>query len=127
MATQLGYHCEVRPWFDCFPAGTPDIEWLPVVGAKRWIVLTKDANIRRRAIEIEAYLNARVRAFVLTASDLRREEQAALLIQVLPKIGRICHRSGPFIYNITRSGQLFEISNRALRRRLKRARGRPSR
>lgn len=81
------------------------------------MLLTKDKDIRRRPLEIEAILNARVRAFVLTATELRREEQAEIFLKAMPKIHRICRRAGPFIYNITRMGYFAEISKRVLNRR----------
>lgn len=107
---------DVRPWYEHF-AGQPDIDWLPAVGERRWVLLTKDKDIRRRPLEIEAILNARVRAFVLTATELRREEQAQIFLKAMSKIQRICRRPGPFIYNITRMGYFAEISKRVLRKR----------
>ena len=112
---------EIRPWYEHF-AGREDIEWLPAIGARDWVLLTKDKDIRRRPLEIEAILNSHVRAFVLTATQLRRDEQAEILLKAMPKIRRICQRPGPFIYNITRMGYFAEISNRALRRRARQRR-----
>lgn len=107
---------DIRPWYEHF-AGEEDVEWLPAIGARDWVLLTKDKDIRRRPLEIDAILNSHVRAFVLTATELRREEQAEIFLKAMPKILRICRRLGPFIYNITRMGYFAEISNRALRRR----------
>jgi hypothetical protein len=107
---------DIRPWYEHF-AGKDDVEWLPAIGERGWILLTKDKDIRRRPLEIEAILNAGVRAFVLTATELRREEQSEILLKAMPKIQRICRRPGPFIYNITRMGYFSEISNRVLRGR----------
>jgi len=107
---------DIRPWYDHF-AGNDDVEWLPPIGERGWVLLTKDKDIRRRPLEVEAILNARVRAFVLTATHLRREEQAAIFLKAMPKIYRICRRPGPFIYNVTLMGSLNEISKRVLRRR----------
>jgi hypothetical protein len=110
---------DIRPWYDHF-AGKEDVEWLPAIGERGWVLLTKDKDIRRRPLEIEAILNARVRAFVLTATELRREEQAEIFLQAMPKIHRVCRRSGPFIFNITRMGYLNEVSKRVLHRRARR-------
>jgi len=62
-------------------------------------------------------LNAGIRAFVITAGGMRAEEQIELLLRAMPKIYRICHQRGPFIFTITRSGTVSRISNRTLRRR----------
>lgn len=48
---------DVRPYYEYF-AGLPDVEWLPQVGAQHWILLTKDKNIRRRQLEVDAILNS---------------------------------------------------------------------
>lgn len=63
---------DVRSWYDHFKS-VPDVEWLPTIGARGWVRLTKDKDIRRRPIEIQAILNCRVRAFVLAATELERE------------------------------------------------------
>ncbi|MPZ19409.1 MAG: hypothetical protein GEV06_16055 [Luteitalea sp.] len=117
---RAGY--DIRPWYEYF-AGQEDVEWLPAIGKRGWVLLTKDKDIRRRPLEIEAIINARLRAFVLTATELRREEQATILLKAMPKIHRICRRTGPFIYNITRLGYFAEIPKRLLRRRTRRLSG----
>ena len=88
-----------------FPAGTRDADWLPIVGKRGWIVLTKDRHIRRRELELQALVNARVRAFVLTAADLTGPEQAAVFVRALPKMLRICQASkGPLIGAVGNKG-----------------------
>jgi PIN domain-containing protein len=108
---------EIRPWHEHFP-GWADIDFLPRIAAEGWILLTKDKNIRRRPIEVETILNSEVRAFVLTASNLRSDEMAALLIRARRKIERICQQRGPFIFNITSMGNVAQVPKRAFRRRV---------
>jgi hypothetical protein len=96
--------------------GVPDVDWLPRIGERRWVLLTKDKHIRRNQLEVDAILNAGVRAFVLTAANLHRNDMAALFCRAMPKIYRICHQRGPFIYNITAGGRISQLSNRKLRR-----------
>ena len=103
-----------------FPPGTRDIDWLPVVGQRGWIVLTKDRHIRRRELEIQALVSARARAFVLTAADLTGPQQAAVFIRALPKILRICHASkGPLVGAVGGRGgvALLRLPRRRSRRR----------
>src|SRR5205814_7319834 len=104
-------------------AGQLDVAWLPAVGRHGWILLTKDKNIRRRQLEVDAILNSGVRAFVVTAAGLTGDDTAALLVRAMRKVYRICHQRGPFIYNITATGLVTQISNRTLRRR---AQGKPA-
>ena len=98
-----GAHVEVH--HEHFPPGVQDADWLPVVGDRRWIILTKDRHIRRRELEINAIINARVRAFVLTAADLTGPEQAAAFVRALKKMNRIAASSlGPLIGRVSESG-----------------------
>ena len=36
---------------DHFPVGALDVEWLPIVGERGWLILTKDGAIGRRLLE----------------------------------------------------------------------------
>jgi predicted nuclease of predicted toxin-antitoxin system len=102
--------------FDEF-AGQPDVEFLPVIGARQWVLLTKDKDVRRNQLEVQAILNAGVRAFVITAANLTREQLAHLVLGTMPRIIRICRQTGPFVYNITASGAVSDVPRRVLRRR----------
>ena len=98
-----GAHVEVH--HEHFQPGAADAEWLPFVGERKWILLTKDRHIRRRELEIQAIVNARVRAFVLTAADLTGSEQAVVFVRALPKINRMTAASrGPLIGSIGPGG-----------------------
>jgi site-specific recombinase XerC len=77
----------------------------------------KDKNIRRNQLEVEAILNAGVRAFVVTATNLNHQQIADLVSTAIPKIARISQQKGPFVYNITSTGIVSQISRRTLRRR----------
>lgn len=85
--------------------GTHDVDWLPFIGQKRWILITKDEKIRKRSIELQALGAARVKAFVLTAAgDLRGIDQGAIVAKAIRAIVRLAKRRPPFIANITASG-----------------------
>jgi hypothetical protein len=81
-----GAHVEVH--HEHFASGARDAEWLPLIGERRWIVLTKDRHIRRRELEIQAIVNARVRAFVLTAAEVTGPEQATAFVRAMRKMNR---------------------------------------
>ena len=100
---QAGERVEVHD--EHFPVDARDEDWLSVVGERRWVVFTKDAKIRYRALERNALIRAGVRAFVLTTADLRGEEMGQIFIKALPTIKRfIAKHSPPFIAKVTRSG-----------------------
>ena len=101
MLAQAGFTAHVQGPAT-FGTGTPDADWLPIVGARRWVLITKDKNIRRREIELRALHQAQVRAFVLTAHGLTGEEQARVLREALPAMLRLLRRRAAyFIARIT--------------------------
>jgi hypothetical protein len=84
-----------------------DVEWLPVVAARGWAVLTKDKRIRRRAIEHDALIAAGVGAFVLAAGGMGGDAIAEAFGRALPKMVRLWQtRSRPFIATVTAQGTL---------------------
>ena len=92
-----------------FGTGTADADWLPEVGARGWVLITKDKNIRKREIELRALHQSRVRAFVLTAHRLNGEEQARVLKEALPAMLRLLRRrAAHFIARVT-AGSNVEI------------------
>src|SRR4051794_37837765 len=65
---------------DHFAIDAPDEIWLPDVGARGWVVLSKDDRIRRNPVERAALRAAGVAAFFLGRSDLRGEQMAAAFV-----------------------------------------------
>jgi hypothetical protein len=95
---------------DHFPSDAKDRDWLPEVGARRWIVLTKDRRIRYRGPEREALLTARVATFVLTVGNLTGDEMAEAFRKALPAMRRFATRyAPPFIARVTRSGAVLML------------------
>jgi len=72
-----------------FAPGTEDSVWLPFVGQKGWILLTKDKRIRFNDLEKQAVIANRVREFYFTSGNVNGEEMAALLVVALPEIVHI--------------------------------------
>ena len=100
--TAAGALVELHP--DHFADDISDEGWLPVVGAKRWVVLTNDKRIRHRRIECQALLAAGIRAFVLTAGHLSSAAAAEIWVRQLPKIERIAiSRPAPFIAHVNQA------------------------
>ena len=50
---------------DHFAGETPDAEWLPVVAARGWYVLSNDLGIHRKRIEREIVINAGTGLFLV--------------------------------------------------------------
>ena len=80
--------------------GLRDEEWLGDAGTHGWVVLMKDARIRRRPAELEVLVAHRVRAFCLTNANLRGHDQAHRFVSNLERINRIAETPGPYIYGV---------------------------
>ena len=86
-----------------FRHNTEDIDWLAVVGEKKWIPLMRDLEIGRNPIELNALLSARVRAFVVERGDWPDSENAKTIIGALPNILRLLRENNfPFIAKVRR-------------------------
>ncbi len=86
------------------PRGSNDDEWLPVIGLKRLVVVTRDKRIRYRPVEKHRWISHDVRGFVLTgkksqstADSLRILEHHWAQIEALIE-GR---PGGPWMYAVT--------------------------
>ena len=69
-----GANVEVH--IDHFEQGAPDVEWIPEVGRREWVLITKDENIRHNLLERAAYEDARLRGFVVTGKDMGGRDRA---------------------------------------------------
>lgn len=93
-----------------FDLEAPDVDWLATVGKRGWVVLSKDARIRRDAFEREALRSARVKAFFLTQQGLTGEEMARIFVTALPGMAtRAARQPGPFIYTLSREGVFVRV------------------
>ena len=103
-----GLHVEVHD--DHFPADAQDQDWLPVVGNRGWFVITCDARIRYRRLEITAARNARVGMFVIVSKNLTGSQIAEILLKALNRMRRFIKRHNlPFVAKIYRNGSIKEI------------------
>jgi hypothetical protein len=94
---------------DEFPPNTEDEEWLPNVGARNLIVITRDARQRRNPTERAAYHRHRVGAFVLAGKNLKAWdliEQTVRNWQRIKSLARTSQR--PFFYRIPPHGTRIE-------------------
>lgn len=96
---------------DLFPADAKDPEWLPQVGAKGWVVLTRDKHILTRPLEVIALLRANTHVFILKSrQELNGTQMAAAFVRAFPHICRLIQsHSPPFMARVTRTGDVKEI------------------
>ncbi len=91
-------HVPVQIFFDHFEPGTADQDWLPVVGANGWFVLTCDVQIRWRPHELEALERAGVGAFMVRAKGQRSAELVTAVVSAMPRMLKVARsRRRPFV------------------------------
>ena len=101
---------KVEVHIDHFDQAAPDTEWIPEVGRRDWVLITKDQHIRRNPLERAAYESARLRGFVLTGRDFNGPDMAVLLARMLPGMARrVAGRSGPLMFSISRGGTFGKL------------------
>jgi PIN like domain len=97
----------VEPHSAHFSPDEEDPVWLSEVGARGWVVFTRDERIRYREAERKALVEAQIKAFVLVAKSLRGAEMAEILVEALPGIRRVIQdNSPPFIAKIYRDASV---------------------
>jgi hypothetical protein len=87
--------------------GMADDEWLPTVGDRQLVVITRDQRIRYRAVEKRMWVRHRVRGFVLTGRRSQSTvDSLAILTQHWQAIERLAagEPEGPWMFAVTQSG-----------------------
>lgn len=82
-----GFSVEIHD--DHFKPTEEDVVWTRFVGARGWVVLSKDNNIRKRELERRAMIEASVSAFWLGRADISGAEIAAIFRAAIPKINNL--------------------------------------
>ncbi|AFY67934.1 hypothetical protein [Geitlerinema sp. PCC 7407] len=94
---------------DHFPQGARDEEWLPEVGKRGWIVLTKDSRIARRTSERLAVASSNIRMFVLTSQKLSGQDMIEAFRKAFPAMREFAREHpSPFIAKVYQDGKVKE-------------------
>lgn len=95
---------------DHFEQGVQDAVWLTEVGARGWIVLTKDQRIRYREIERKALLNAGVGVFIFMSGNVPFPKMAEIIAKALPRMMNFAHQTTPpFIAGVYKDSSVRRI------------------
>ena len=95
---------------DVFAPDTTDEAWLPAIGERGWILLTKDQRIRKHPLQRLALRAAHVRAFFFTGGNVTGPEMAEIVASRLPSILKLAAANpGPFQARITGAGHVSLI------------------
>jgi GTPase len=90
-----------------FPQDAQDTTWLPEVGRRGWVVLTKDRHIRTRRNEVAELMAAGLAVFVVTKADMSGDEMALAFVAALPAMLRMAARKPrPFVARVSAGGEL---------------------
>ena len=101
---------KVEVHLDHFKGDAPDTEWIPELGRRKWVLITKDKSIRRNPLERAAYETAQLRGFVVTAKDLSGSDLGGLLVRCLDGMARRAHkRPGPLLFAISKGGVFSKL------------------
>ena len=97
---------------DHFPQDAKDEDWLPGVGKRGWIVLTKDSRIAKRTSERLAVANANIRMFVLASQSLPGRDMIEVFLKAFMKMQAFARENpSPFIAKVYKSGEVSEWKN----------------
>ncbi|MGW1059370.1 PIN-like domain-containing protein [Micromonospora rubida] len=81
--------------------GLRDEDWLPVIGARGWVVFGRDQNILKREVELRALLDAKVHMF-LFPGDVALREIIELVQANLSAICTLASARRPNVYWLRR-------------------------
>lgn len=92
---------------DHFDHNAQDVIWLPEVGKKDWVVLTKDSAIINNCLERIAVASAQIKLFTFASQNLTGEEMAEIFLKAIVSMQRFVHKHpSPFIAKIYRDGKV---------------------
>jgi PIN domain-containing protein len=83
----------VEVHLDHFRGDAPDVDWIPEVARRNWVLITKDQNIRRNPLERTAYIASNLRGFVLTGKDMNARD--GRITYSMPLGNGASHRRSP--------------------------------
>jgi hypothetical protein len=102
-----GHGIQVHRHLEFFPRGTPDNEWLPLVGKNRWALLTTDRRFRYNELERIALQNHNIQAFEFSDNRIGALGMAQALHTALPAMQKLLRRRRKyFVATISKSGQV---------------------
>ena len=88
------------------PRQSLDESWLPTVGKKRLVVITRDKRIRYKPVERKLWIDHCIRGFVLTGRSNQNTETSVQILKAHWKaIEQVIQQNpdGPWMYAVTNS------------------------
>ena len=101
-----GEHVEVHD--DHFDQSAKDVDWLPVISKKGWIVLTKDEALARNAPERLAIKQSNARIFLLAHGSASGPVMVEAFTKALASMKAFAEsHDGPFIAKVYKDGSVI--------------------
>jgi hypothetical protein len=94
---------------DVFGAGTLDQSWLPVVGERGWLLITKDRNIRHNKVERDALVRSGVMAFFIGVKNPGADEAAEAVTCNVARMLHFAARKAPPFVVLLKKGSIEEL------------------
>lgn len=92
---------------DHFGQNAQDVDWLPEIGKRGWVVLTKDAKISKNHLERMAVTNAGISMFTLASQNLSGKQMADIFLGAVTKMQEFVRtHPAPFIAKVYRDGRV---------------------
>jgi hypothetical protein len=99
----IGHH-------DLFAPDAADEDWLRAVQGNSWLILTRDKNIRYKANEQQALVEARLVMFVLAQGSITAEETGRIVVAAWPAMVKAAMQTQPpALFSITRTGEVNRL------------------
>ena len=99
--------CTIELHSNHFGRGTADDDWLPLVGARGWVLLTSDKRIRYYASKLAQVVESRLRLFCFSSNNLSGKDLGETLRQALPTILRALEtHAPPYFATIEKNGRV---------------------
>jgi predicted nuclease of predicted toxin-antitoxin system len=92
---------------DHFDHNAQDVAWLPEVGKRDWVVLTKDSRIINNCLERIAVASAQVKLLVFASQNITGEDMVEIFLKAIGPMQRFVHKHpAPFIAKIYGDGKV---------------------
>jgi hypothetical protein len=101
---QIHWHQEQR-----FPQEMPDDEWLAIVGAEGWVVLSQDRKFHVRQNEAAAIKQHSVRCFYMPCAQDNRWVSMCHIARRHDKMQLVGSVPAPFVFEPKSNGQFYRV------------------
>jgi hypothetical protein len=92
---------------DHYAPDAADALWIPEIGTKGWVVLTKDSAMRSNPLEVMAMLSARTAIFIFGNANVTGKQLATAFTTALPRIRTAVRRfKVPLLGRVNVAGQV---------------------